>query len=208
MGEHAGYHRHLNVAGNAQLTLHALLDGGGGLQLTVGFLQRVVRLAQFQVGTVAEDGINGKGNDEYDDDEDSIKLSLAGRTGFRLQYLHISGVDGLQFAGIEVAVVDNGGVEHLADLPCRQVDKVLLVKHLVGMVLLQQIALYVVQGIDAELFLKVFQDGAVVGDGLVPASSHGQVVAGIGPALSGVSELRPEVLIVGFFGLVVTPHAL
>ena len=77
-----GHHAHLNVAGNAQVALYALLGGGGLLQLVVGGLQFLVGGLQLLVGplqaasrTDAEDDEHGEcQNDDAHDDHHQAEL--------------------------------------------------------------------------------------------------------------------------------------
>ena len=52
--ECAGHHRHLNVAGDTQLTLDTLFDGGSLLQLVIGLLQFFVCNLEMLCCPVAE----------------------------------------------------------------------------------------------------------------------------------------------------------
>ena len=57
------------------------------------------------------DGRGGEGDDEDKHQYTGINLPLAGRSGLGLNNLHISHVNGMQFAGVELPVVDNGRIQ-------------------------------------------------------------------------------------------------
>ena len=160
-------------------------------------------LFQFLVGPVAENIIKGDSSEQEGYHHDGVNLALAGRAGFGLHDFHILYVDGMQFAGIQLAVVDDGRIQHFHDLPCRAVDGVLLAQHLLGLVLFQEVALDVVQGIDVELVLEVFHHGAVPGHRFLPPLSHKEVIAGVGEAFLGVRKLGLLKILEGGFGLIV-----
>ena len=89
-----GHHTHLDITGNAQVALNALLGSSGLLQLVVGrqqflmgLLQLVVRFLQTLGGSQSEYHEDGQcQRDEYDDDDNGTELRAL---SFTLQFTHL-----------------------------------------------------------------------------------------------------------------------
>ena len=84
-----GHHAHLNVAGDAELALDALLGGGGGFELVVGILELAVgclNLLRVLVAAVEDEGHGGddQGGDDGQHGHQQVLGMLALLLGFHL----------------------------------------------------------------------------------------------------------------------------
>ena len=126
IGEGAGHHRHLDIAGNAQLALDTLFGGRRLFQLVVGFLQLAVGYCQSLGGTVAEQAEDGKGHKDEGKNDSHRDVSLMfqrvflmGQRCFLLGYLFLlllGLVDDGQFAGVVLVLPCPGRVQQRDDL--------------------------------------------------------------------------------------------
>ena len=85
VGEQAGYHRHLDTAGDAQFTLDTLFGRGGRLQLTVGLLQLAVGHRQTLGGPIAEQSKDSNGQQDDGEDNGQCDIFLMSQRVFLLR---------------------------------------------------------------------------------------------------------------------------
>ena len=118
-GEYVGHHRHLDISGDAQFTLDALLGSRRLFQFVVGMLQLRMRHLQTVRGlTLVERIGNEECHDEHKGDT-SVDEPLLGETLFLLGYLGfflLGVVHRGQLCGIVLFGSIDGTVEGIADL--------------------------------------------------------------------------------------------
>ena len=163
-----GHHRFLDVAGNAQLALHALL-GCGDLGQALGC-------------TMADHGEDDEEDGEGDDGHNESQHTGSGQTYLLFGYLALlalSVVDGGQLCGSVLLLTGECGVEAFHDLHAGGDGRVLASGQRVGFHLRQEILADIVERQLVVALAEHQVQGAIVVGGLGIAACRHQIVAGV-----------------------------
>ena len=217
-GEDVGHHRHLDVAGNAQLTLYALLGLRGSLQLTVGRLQLLVGILQLLVSLLQALGGLAlvEGIEEQEDDCEEQGHQSAHHLHLRhlrllacyLCLLLIGMVDGGQLGRGAALLAGDGRVEERENADTHLACRVFTMSLVVGTVFGQHIQLDDIQrGLQALLLDGLVEIAVVVGS-LTVAPGRDEVAIAMDAPYTRLREGCKLETLIGLVGLLVSAQTL